>query len=188
MDKKYYWFGGFIIVGILLGAGIIYLVTRPPKGNPITLLPPPTPAPVTIYITGEVNHAGLYSLPVGSRFNDAILAAGGFTSEADTSSVNLAQILEDGQKIDIPGINNPASPGTQNGLGQPMEGVININTATVDQLDTLPGIGTKTAQDIIDFRSSNGDFTTIEDIMDVPGIGQGKFEAIKDLITVGTSP
>jgi competence protein ComEA len=188
MDKRWYWLGAFIVVGILLGAGILLLVTRPPTGNPITLLPAPTAAPITVYVSGNVNQEGLYSLPVGSRVNDAIQAAGGFLNEANTGLINLAKILEDGEQINVPGLITPDIPVNPTRMLTPAMGLVNINTASLEQLDTLPNIGPVTAQDIIDYRNKNGLFASIEALMDVPGIGEGKFEAIKDLITVGTSP
>jgi competence protein ComEA len=187
MDKRWYWLGAFIVVGILLGMGILILVTRPPRGNPITLLPAPTAAPITVYVSGKVNEEGLYTLPIGSRVNDAIQAAGGFLNEANSSVLNLAKILEDGEQINVPGLITPAAPGNSTRSMTPVAGMVDINTASLEQLDTLPDIGPITAQDIIDYRNTNGPFASIESIMDVPGIGQGKFEAIKDLIIVGTS-
>jgi len=97
MNKTWWWLAAFIIMGVLLGVGILFLVTRPPRGEPIVLLPAPTPAPITVYISGSVNQPGLYALPTGSRVNDAIQAAGGFTGEANTGVLNLAEILEDGE-------------------------------------------------------------------------------------------
>jgi competence protein ComEA len=188
MDKRWYWLGAFIVVGTLLGAGILVLVTRPPRGNPISLLPAPTSAPITVYVSGNVNQEGLYSLPAGSRINDAIMAAGGFSAEANTSSINLAEILTDGQQINVPDVNLSA------GMDIPARSIdsslvlVDINTASLEQLDTLPNIGPITAQDILDYRNTNGPFGSIEEIMEVPGIGQAKFEAFKDLITVETSP
>jgi competence protein ComEA len=186
--NKICWVAAFIIVGVLLGAGVLVLVTRPPKGTPITLLPPPTAAPVTVYVSGKVNQEGLYTLPAGSRVNDAIVAAGGFMGEGNTAALNLAKILEDGEQIYVPGITTPDPPGESNQSVTPMLDVVDINTASLEELDMLPDIGPITAQDIIDYRNLNGPFGSIEAIMDVPGIGEGKFEAIKDLITVGTPP
>ncbi len=188
MAKSWWWTAGFIIIGVLLMAGIVFLVTRPPRGEAIVLLPPPTPSPITIYVTGAIAKAGLYMLPPGSRVNDAIIAAGGLTQDSDTESLNLARILEDGEQVNVPklfpsteaGI-PPGSPGTTSNL-------VNINTATLEQLDTLPDIGEKTAQAIIDYRNKNGAFKAIEDIQNVTGIGEGIFSKIRDMITVGTSP
>ncbi len=188
MEKRWFWLGAFIVVGILLGMGILVLVTRPPMGNPVTLLPAPTAAPITVYVSGKVNQAGLYKLPPGSRVNDAIQAAGGFLGDANSGGLNLAEILEDGEQIDVPGLSTPADPGSSIQPKISPAAVVDINTASLEQLDTLPAIGPITAQDIIDYRNTNGPFGNIEAIMDVPGIGQGKFEAIKDLIIAGTSP
>jgi competence protein ComEA len=186
--NKLWWVAVFIIVGTLLGAGILILVTRPPKGSPVTLLPAPTLAPITVYVSGKVNQAGLYSLPVGSRMNDAIKAAGGFSANANSSELNLAEILIDGEQINVPELVSPAATGIPSRLVVPSGILVDINTASFEQLDSLPNIGPITAQDILDYRNANGPFGKIEDIMNVPGIGQGKFDAMKDQITVGTSP
>jgi competence protein ComEA len=188
MNKTWWWLAAFIIVGVLLGVGILFLVTRPPRGEPIALIPAPTPAPISVYVSGNVNQAGLYALPAGSRVNDAIQAAGGFTEDANAGVLNLAEILEDGEQIDVPGI-IPADPATSASRSvNPSLTLVDINTATLEQLDTLPEIGPITAQNIIDFRNANSPFARIEDIQDVKGIGAVTFEKIKDLITVGTSP
>jgi competence protein ComEA len=186
--NKIWWLAAFIVVGILLGAGILILVTQPPRGSQIILLPPPTPAPITVYVSGKVNQEGLYSLPMGSRINDAIQAAGGFSADANSRVINLAGILVDGEQIDVPGVISTAATGSASRSVTLVSGLVDINTASIEQLDTLPNVGSKTAQDIIDYRSANGPFGSIEEIMDVPGIGQAKFDEMKDLITVGTSP
>ncbi len=188
MDKRWYWLGAFIIVGILLGMGILLLVTRPPRGNPITLLPAPTAGPITVFVSGKVSQEGLYVLPVGSRINDAIQAAGGFLADANSSGLNLAEVLEDGEQIEVPGLSASAATGSPIQLETRAADLVDINTASVEQLDSLPDIGPITAQDILDYRSAHGPFVSIEAIMDVPGIGQGKYDSIKDLITVETSP
>lgn len=188
MNKSWWWLASFIIVGLLLGAGILFLITRPPRGEPIILLPPPTQSPIMVYVGGEVSNAGLYALPLGSRVNDAIQAAGGFTDNADTRTLNLAKLLKDGEQIEVPKVLLPGS--TENGTKSfsLSSALVNINTATLEELETLPEIGPKTAQYIIDFRNANGPFNKIEDIQDVPDIGPVTFEKIKELITIGTSP
>ena len=188
MNKPWWWLGAFIVVGMLLGAGIIFLITRPPRGEPITLLPPPTSSPTTVYVSGAVARAGLYTLPQGSWLNDAIQAAGGFTEHVDTSGINLARILEDGQQIDVPAFSSSMNSEDDGSYLIPSQGLVNINTATLEQLDTLPGIGPVTAHDIIDYRTAHGPFASIEHLMDVSGIGSVTFENIKGLVTVGTSP
>lgn len=188
MNKSWWWLAGFIIVGILLGAGVLFLITRPQRGEPIRLLPAPTQSPIMVYVSGEVIKEGLYTLPAGSRVNDAIQEAGGFTENANTGALNLAKILVDGEQIEVATVSQPEA--TQNGsdIFTISSTLVNINTASLEELDTLPEIGPKTAQNIIDFRNSHGHFATIEDILDVPEIGPGTFDKIKDLITVGTSP
>lgn len=188
MNKSWWWLAAFIIVGVLLGVGVLLLVTRPPRGKPIELLPPPTQTPIMVYVSGEVKEAGLYTLPPGSRVNDAIQVAGGFTYNANTSMLNLAELLEDGEQIDVPELTSPSATSSGNRSINPSSILVDINSATLQQLDTLPEIGLITAQDIIDYRNVNGPFGRIEDIMDVPGIGQATFNKIKDLIKVGTSP
>ncbi len=153
---------------------------------------------VVVHIIGEVNNPGVVTLPEGSRIIDAINKAGGKTEEADLSKINLAYIVEDGTQIYIPRINenlnqvNLITDGA--GIGviindsnleeNEVEVKVNINTANKEKLETLPGIGETTAQKIIDYRESNGKFKTIEDIKDVSGIGDAKFESLKDKITV----
>jgi len=189
---KSWWIVAFIVVGTLLGAGLLLLVTNPPRGEAVQLLPPPTTAPILVYINGGVVQAGLYTLPPGSRVTDAIQAAGGFSSEADTTSINLAELLDDGEQIEVPikitFFPSTAVPETRTKALTPAPMLIDINTATMEQLETLPEIGPKTAQKIIDYREANGPFATIEDILDVAGIGPVTFNQIKDLISVGTSP
>jgi competence protein ComEA len=188
MNKLLWWLTAFIIVGVLLGVGIVFLVTRPPRGEPIVLLPPPTPSPITVYVSGEVENPGLFTLPTGSRVNDVIQAAGGTTGNADIDALNLAKIVEDGEQIIVPELVTSELNENRTRPIDPSLILININTATLEQLDTLPGIGPITAQNIIDYRNANGSFGTIEEIQDVPNIGQVTFDKIKDLITTGTSP
>ena len=180
-----------VLAGALIGllaAGLIWLGASPPRGEPVILHAPPTPRPLAVHELGEVMRPGVYELPEGSRVQAAIDAAGGFTLSANRSSVNLAALLDDGQQIDVPAegevriIGNPAlSPGETLAPGE----LININTADAAMLETLPAIGPALAQAIVDYRDANGDFETIEAIMDVQGIGQATFDAIRDLITVG---
>jgi len=165
-----------------------------------TLTPEPTstPAPVRVYITGAVANSDVYFLPQGSIIKDAIEAAGGVTSEANIERVNQALELKDQQQIHIPRIGEenppPAVQGGQNNLDRSEDNdsdttpttnsLINLNTATLEQLDTLPGIGPVIGQRIIDYRENVGGFTAIEEIIQVSGIGDATFVKIKDSITV----
>ena len=176
-----------VLIGLILG-GLMWIVARSPRGNSVELLPPPTPAPLVVDVAGAVPRPGVYELPGGSRVKDAIDAAGGFLAEADKSTVNLAAPLEDGQKLEIPfmeGVEMAGAYTAPNSDDPSPDDVININTADADQLGALPGIGPTLAQRIIDYRDTYGDFYFIEDIMNVPGIGAGTFEEIKDLIITG---
>ena len=180
----------YLASGVLFGlflAALVWVVARSPSGEAVVLRPAPTDKPVIVYITGAVPRPGVYALPKDARVQDAISAAGGFLAEADKSQINLAAVLEDGEKFDIPYVEG-ASPV----LGTPVPSVVasttelvNINTASASDLDALPGIGPTTAQKIIDYREANGPFLSTQDIINVSGIGPGTYERIKDLITVG---
>jgi competence protein ComEA len=169
----------YILLGVLVGllaAGVIWMATSGPRGEPVTLLSSPTPANLAVYITGGVASPGLYYLPAGSRMGDAVNAAGGFVINAQIDQINLAAPLTDGEHVDVPSL------GGSNTISL---GRININTATAAELDTLPGIGPTTAQAIVDYRFQYGSFLNIQDIQNVPGIGPATYDLIKDSITVG---
>jgi competence protein ComEA len=175
------------LFGLFLAA-LAWVVARNPVGEAVVLRPVPTEKPVIVYITGAVPRPGVYALPQGARVQDAISAAGGFLAEAEKSQINLAALLEDGEKLDIPYLEG-ASPV----LTTPVPAVvtsttelIDINTASAAELEALPGIGPTTAQKIVEYREQNGPFVSTEDIINVSGIGPGTYERIKDLITVGT--
>lgn len=155
------------------------------------------PKEIVIHISGAVQNEGIVKLEEGGRIADAIQAAGGMTSEADLTSVNLAYLLKDGQKIYIPKISdteeeipvNNAIPvnvivgnGTEESSNSNTK--ININTATVSELTKISGVGEKTAMKIVEHREANGKFKTIEDIKSVSGIGDAKYESIKEYICV----
>jgi competence protein ComEA len=186
----------------LLGAGLLLLVSGSPKGEEITLLPPPTPKPLQIHVSGAVENPGVYALPLDSRVLDAVMAAGGFTSDADQQVLNLASILQDGERVWVPYQTQaggepvetlPSSRTAPIALDDPTPSPpgdfpVNINTASQAELEKLPGIGPVTAQKIIEYRQTNGPFPSIEEIQKVSGIGPAKYEEIKDKITVGSSP
>lgn len=193
----------YVLMGVLAGfllAGVVFFISRLPSGETIALQPAPTLAPIAVDVAGAVVRPGLYKFPEGSRVQDAIDAAGGLLADADTKAINLAARLEDGKQLEIPYKEGTApaaateppvfsysSPNETNPDAEPTENaeLININTATLTQLDTLPGVGPATAQKIIDYRTTNGPFATIEDILKVPGIGPATFDNMKNLITVG---
>ena len=149
---------------------------------------------VFVYVSGAVVSPCVCELPEGSRVVDAIEAAGGFAEDAATDALNLARVLEDGEQIDVPTLEEQeaaeeagitlSTSSTDETSDSSSEGLININTATAEELETLPGIGEVTAANIIADREANGPFESIEDITRVSGIGDKKFEAIADLICV----
>lgn len=148
---------------------------------------------IKIHIIGEIKNPGIIEITEGSRIADAIEKAGGVTKEADVSKVNLAYVLQDGQKIHIPNKNDEGIEYVEETAGNNVivedktskkESKIDINTATQTELETLSGIGPSTALKIINYRKENGKFNSIDEIMNVSGIGEAKYESIKDYICV----
>ena len=134
-------------------------------------------------IKGCIKNPGVYKLVKGSRVKDVIELAGGLTSDSDTSNINLAKIIEDEMVININSVND--NSGNNYGMNSTnLSDLININTASLEQLMTLSGIGESKARSIISYRKENGNFNEIEDITKVSGIGQALYEKIKDYITV----
>lgn len=143
-----------------------------------------TPSMVHVHVDGAVAAPGLYCLETGSRVDDAVRAAGGLAEGASSVSVNLAQVLEDGQQIVVPteeeaqggGVVAPPQPEQSSSSG----GLVSINRATASELQALPGIGEATAEKIVADREANGPFASLEDLKRVSGIGDKKYEALKD--------
>ncbi len=198
---------GYIVLSavwlIILGAALF--LTRRPAANSIEILPPPaplptptalpspTPGPLHVDVAGAVHAPGVYTLPAGSITADAIAAAGGATDEADLDRVNKAVPLADGVQVYVPRRNEvsgdrsvPVNAPLASDAGAPTIApgspgkLVNLNTATLAELDTLPGVGPATAQRIIDGRP----YSKIEDLMSVKGIGQATFDKLKAQITV----
>ena len=183
----------FAIVGLVIFFVIYTILKRPEPASPpmvITLQPrptaepaTPTPATIEVYISGAVNKPDVYTLPLNSIVKDAITAAGGATMEADLDRVNLAAHLADQMQVYVPHKGEAAPPPSGSAPGAP-SAKININTASIEDLDKLPGIGPAIAKAIVDYRTKNGPFQKIEDINAVKGIGDALFEKIKEQITV----
>jgi competence protein ComEA len=190
----------YVLLGVMAGfvlAGVLVFVSRAPEGEPILLQPAPTKAPVAVHVIGAVPRPGLYEFAEGARVQDAIDAAGGLLAEANVDALNLAQLLEDGQQLSIP-YKDGSAPVAESG-GQPnlplstevptknndlnVE-LVNINTATLEELIALPSIGPTTAQKIIDYRTEHGPFSTIDDLDNVSGIGPSTLDDIRALVTV----
>ncbi|GAA3584661.1 hypothetical protein GCM10022198_04930 [Klugiella xanthotipulae] len=154
---------------------------------------PPTPMPspdnnAYVHVLGQVRVPGLYTVATGARVIDAVGAAGGVTARADMAAINLARVVVDGEQLYVPaeGESPPlpaAGAPSENGSGLP-GGLLNINTATSDQLEELPRVGPALAQRIVDWRKSNGAFTSVDGLLGVSGIGEKTLDGFRDLITV----
>jgi competence protein ComEA len=193
-----------LLAGILLGllaAGLILLIATRPRGEPITLSIPPTPAPLTIHVAGAVVQPGLYILPPGSRVNSAIQAAGGLKGNADPTYLNLAAPLRDGDRVWVatqvtptvtapPGeiIQTTEKPVKITPVPPSADHPLDINSATLAQLDLLPGIGSVKAEAIISYRNTHGPFLDIEELLNVPGITPSVLAKIRDVISVLPEP
>lgn len=139
---------------------------------------------IFVDIKGAVKNPGVYQMKVGDRVKDALEAAGGLTEEADSQKVNLAKRLEDQMVIVVPKVGEEAEeiPAGETRKEATKEGKVNINTATVEELKTLKGVGEKKAEAIIEYRKKNGSFQTKEDLMKVRGIGKKLFESFQERI------
>lgn len=138
---------------------------------------------IYVYILGAVHEPGIKEAKDGMRLYEIVNLSGGLADDADVSKINLASIIKDEQKIIIPYLSISGDEKNKI-IFEENEGLININTATSEKLQELTGIGSSTAKKIIAYREENGEFNSIEDIKNVSGIGESKFEAIKSDITV----
>jgi competence protein ComEA len=156
-------------------------------------------AELVVHAAGAIGRPGLYRLPPGSRVGDLIEAAGGLSADADADRLNLAGVLADGVRVYVPRVGEampgapvgadaaPGSPGVGSGdtggPDTPTASSVDLNTATAEQLDELPGIGPATAAAILDHRQRHGPFGSVDELLDVRGIGPAKLEALRDLVT-----
>ena len=173
-----------------MAGGTLFLLQGSGSDGVQVVLPTPSPTEtneIKVHVTGAVNAPGVYTLWDGARVDDAIAIAGAASSEADLEAVNLALKVRDEDKVTIPrqgeiiaGASPPSSVVTSSGD----ESVIDLNTADVTALTSLPGIGEVRAQTIIAHREQNGPFTRIEDLLEISGIGTATLEAIRNLVVV----
>ncbi|MGQ0433647.1 MAG: helix-hairpin-helix domain-containing protein [Microthrixaceae bacterium] len=191
--------GGVVVIVVALAA---LWLTRPPPPPVEVALPfasttvtlaaapgmPTASTPLIVHVAGAVVHPGVHELPAGSRVDDAIAAAGGLTLEADGGRINLAAPVSDGERIYVPKVGEDAPPvavgSSPVGGGTAAGGVVNLNQADVAALDALPGIGPATAAAIIEHRDRIGRFTSVDQLLDVRGIGEAKLEQLRALVTV----
>jgi competence protein ComEA len=199
--------GALAVVAVAVGAwwvvrvppipvesAISFTSTSIPRGQDSALnSSPATSFDIVVHVAGEVNKPGVYTLPNSARMIDAVIAAGGATARADLEVINLATPLSDSTQIFVPAKGVSARPVFSrpqpgiNGIASNSNGpsgVVNINRASVAELDALPGVGPSTAQAIVDYRVSNGPFGSAEDLLNVKGIGPAKFEAMRKLVGV----
>ncbi len=195
-----------ILFGILIGllaAGAILLISNREEGVPIILSPAPTstntalpkpsptPSPIIVQIGGQIQQPGVYTMRADTRLGDLVEKAGGLTTRADTARVNLAAVLRDGDYFYIPGLDEEIPETARNSLAGiqiskdiQLNFPIDLNLAELEELEALPGIGPSKAEEIISYREQIGGFSTIEDLLDVPGIGEKTLTSLMDLIFV----
>ncbi len=174
---------------VTAGAGTAPAVTLPP---PSTLAAPATdpPGPLYVHVAGAVQHPGVYPVSSGARVDAAVAAAGGVTPDGDLDALNLAAPLADGQRVYVPVIGEvdpstvAGAPGAAPAGSSAPSGPLDLNAATTDDLERLPGVGPATAAAIVDDRTNNGPFATVDDLERVPGIGPAKLAALRDYVTV----
>ena len=181
--------GALLLAALLVLAGRHLLQAGAPKAPPpaaIVAEKPASPASpkLVVHVVGAVRRPGLYHLREGSRIADAVRRAGGATRKADTSLVNLAAPVSDGVQVVVPrrvpatGAPDVAPAGTPAAA----QGPVHLSTATLEQLDALPGIGPVTAQKILDYRQENGGFASVDELDAVPGIGPARMEQLREVV------
>jgi competence protein ComEA len=167
------------------------LLLRPRPAATAPALAPPVPAQiapakVVVHVVGAVRRPGLYRLGQGARIADAVARAGGASRKADLAGVNLAAPLADGEQVVVP-VRGAAAAGGGGAAGGAAAagastGPVHLSTATLEQLDSLPGVGPVTAQKILDYRDQHGAFTSVDELDAVPGIGPARLEQLRELV------
>ncbi len=186
-----------VVLGMLVAAGIVFAgawwFARGPDMRAgvderipqVSLVPTTVPrlpsARPLVHVAGAVRTPGVYELAAGSRVLDAIEAAGGASSEGQPDRLNLAARVTDGMQIRVPVEGEPV---VVSGMTESETGPVNVNTASADQLEGLPGVGPATAAAILSHRSEHGRFGQVEDLLDVPGIGEAKLAVLEDFVVV----
>jgi competence protein ComEA len=175
-------------VALLLVAGRLLVHVGAPGGTavapvaPVAPVRPAAPAAVVVDVVGAVRRPGLYRMREGDRIADAVARAGGATAKASVESINLAAPLADGEQVVVP--RRGAAPGAAGGAdaGAAPSGPLHLSTATVEQLDALPGVGPVTAQKIVDYRNEHGAFRSVDELDAVPGIGPARLDDLRKLV------
>lgn len=173
-----------LVTGLILLSGQARPTTEHIAVEEQPALSQPSISHVVVDVQGAVVKPGIYELPLGSRVGDAIKAAGGVRKGSVTSSVNLARFLEDGEQVYVSGAEDLGGGSSDFPGGGGAIGKLNLNRATESELDGLPGVGPVLAKRIITHRSTSGNFSSIEDLQKVNGIGPAKFRELRDFVTV----
>lgn len=166
-----------VLVSAASAAGRSEVVTAP-EGTPAPV--EPAGQPVLVHVLGAVAVPGLYRLPAGARVVDAVTAAGGLVGDADAGALNLARRVGDGEQLRV--LRAGEAPAAGPAPGQPA-GPVDLNAATAEQLDTLPRIGPAIAARIVEWRTQNGSFGSVDDLLDIGGIGETTVEGLRGLVT-----
>lgn len=186
---------GLAIVAIVAAVIVIFAAVRAidERTAPAIIIDNSLVQPgIVVDLRGEVANPGVYELQAGSRLDDAVVAAGGLTADADLTQLNLAARLQDGSIVTVPGLITLAPPVAGDdgepgagASGNERGGQVNLNTANAAELDTLPGVGEVTAGRIIDYREANGPFRSVDDLVHVQGISTKTINGLRDLVTTG---
>jgi competence protein ComEA len=174
-----------LLVGLTLAGRLAFHAgaRAQPRAAPVAMKAVPAPTrKLLVHVVGAVRKPGLYRLTDGSRIDDAISAAGGPKPKADLELINLAAPVADGQQVIVPVRGRGAAAGSASTPGRAPGGHVHLNTATLEELDTLPGVGPVTAQKILDYRNEHGAFKSVDELDAVPGIGPARLAELKKVV------
>ena len=180
-----------LVVGAAIALALAFAFWHRPHAPPPSTAAPPVTAPVitpattrdrqvTVHVSGAVSHPGLVAVPEGGRVADALAAAGGVRPGGELGNINLAAVLADGMHIVVPWIGDGPAAGTGDPADRSPDLPVDVNSAGVDRLTDLPGVGQVLATRILAHRETHGPFETLEELLDVPGIGEGKLAGLRD--------
>lgn len=182
--------GGAVVIALVVGGRSSSAQIAPPAQPTVAASPSASPGEATgaiyVHVAGAVRRPGLYEFPAGARVADAVESAGGPTRGADLDALNLAELLVDGTKVEVVKVGDPAPVARRTATASPASGPapIPLNSADQATLETIPGIGPVTATAILNHRAEIGSFTSLEQLLDVDGIGPATFESVRAYLTI----